>query len=151
MQTGAQVLFQALESEGVEVVFGVPGGAIMPVYDALLDSPIRHVLMRHEQGAGHAAEGYAHVTGRPGVCFATSGPGACNLVTALSDAMMDSIPLVAITGQGRSATPRSGSASSPPTTSGWPRPTAASACGRPAPARSTASSRRRSRTLAERS
>ena len=99
MLTGAQVVFKALEAEGVEVVFGVPGGAIMPVYDALIDSPIRHVLMRHEQGAGHAAEGYAHVTGRPGVCFATSGPGACNLVTALSDAMMDSIPLVAITGQ----------------------------------------------------
>jgi acetolactate synthase-1/2/3 large subunit len=99
MITGAQVVFKALEAEGVDVVFGVPGGAIMPVYDALVDSPIRHVLMRHEQGAGHAAEGYAHVTGRPGVCFATSGPGACNLVTPLTDAMMDSIPLVAITGQ----------------------------------------------------
>ncbi len=99
MLTGAQVLFKALEAQGVEVVFGIPGGTIMPVYDALIDSPIRHVLMRHEQGAGHAAEGYAHLTGRPGVCFATSGPGACNLVTALSDAMMDSIPLVAITGQ----------------------------------------------------
>lgn len=99
MFTGAQVLFKALEAEGVEVVFGVPGGAIMPVYDALVDSPVRHVLMRHEQGAGHAAEGYAQMTGRAGVCFATSGPGACNLVTALSDAMMDSIPLVAITGQ----------------------------------------------------
>lgn len=97
--TGAQVLFKALEAQGVDLVFGIPGGAIMPVYDALIDSPIRHVLMRHEQGAGHAAEGYAHITGRPGVCFATSGPGACNLVTALSDAMMDSIPLVAITGQ----------------------------------------------------
>ena len=99
MTSGAQVLFRALEAEGVETVFGVPGGAIMPVYDALIDSPIRHVLMRHEQGAGHAAEGYAHVTGRPGVCFATSGPGACNLVSALADAMMDSIPMVAITGQ----------------------------------------------------
>ncbi len=99
MLTGSQVLFRALEAEGVDLVFGLPGGAIMPIYDALVDSPIRHVLVRHEQGAGHAAEGYAHVTGRPGVCFATSGPGACNLVTALSDAMMDSIPLVAITGQ----------------------------------------------------
>lgn len=99
MLTGATVVLKALEDEGVEVVFGIPGGAIMPLYDALIDSSIRHILMRHEQGAGHAAEGYAHVTGRPGVCFATSGPGACNLVTALSDAMMDSISLVAITGQ----------------------------------------------------
>jgi acetolactate synthase-1/2/3 large subunit len=97
--TGAQALFQALEDEGVQVVFGIPGGAIMPAYDALVDSPIRHVLMRHEQGAGHAAEGYAHVSGRVGVCMATSGPGGCNLVTPLADAMMDSIPLVAITGQ----------------------------------------------------
>src|SRR5262249_54696717 len=97
--TGAEQLFRALEEEGVEVIFGIPGGAIMPAYDALVDSPIRHVLMRHEQGAGHAAEGYAHVTGRGGVCIATSGPGGCNLVTPLADAMMDSIPLVAITGQ----------------------------------------------------
>lgn len=97
--TGASELFGALEGEGVEVIFGIPGGAIMPAYDALLDSSIRHVLMRHEQAAGHAAEGYAHVTGRVGVCIATSGPGGCNLVTPLADAMMDSIPLVAITGQ----------------------------------------------------
>jgi acetolactate synthase-1/2/3 large subunit len=97
--TGAQVLLKAMEAEGVDTVFGLPGGAIMPVYDALIDSSIRHVLMRHEQGAGHAAEGYAHVTGRVGVCFATSGPGACNLVTPLADAMMDSIPMVALTGQ----------------------------------------------------
>jgi acetolactate synthase I/II/III large subunit len=97
--TGAEALFRALEEEGVEVIFGIPGGAIMPAYDALVDSPIRHVLMRHEQAAGHAAEGYAHVTGRVGVCMATSGPGGCNLVTPLADAMMDSIPLVAITGQ----------------------------------------------------
>jgi len=97
--TGAEALFRALEEEGVDVIFGLPGGAIMPAYDALVDSPIRHVLMRHEQGAGHAAEGYAHVTGRVGVCMATSGPGGCNLVTPLADAMMDSIPLVAITGQ----------------------------------------------------
>ena len=97
--TGAEALFRALEEEGVEVIFGIPGGAIMPAYDALVDSPIRHVLMRHEQAAGHAAEGYAHVTGRVGVCMATSGPGGCNLVTPLADAIMDSIPLVAITGQ----------------------------------------------------
>ncbi|HZV48895.1 MAG TPA: biosynthetic-type acetolactate synthase large subunit [Candidatus Dormibacteraeota bacterium] len=97
--TGAEVLFRALEEEGVQVVFGIPGGAIMPAYDALLDSSIRHVLMRHEQAAGHAAEGYAHVSGRVGVCMATSGPGGTNLVTPLADAMMDSIPLVAITGQ----------------------------------------------------
>ncbi len=97
--TGAEVIWKALEAEGVDVVFGLPGGAIMPTYDALLDSAIRHVLMRHEQGVGHAAEGYAHVTGRVGVCLTTSGPGACNLVTALTDAMLDSIPLVAITGQ----------------------------------------------------
>ncbi len=97
--TGAQALFKALEGEGVEVVFGIPGGAILPAYDPLLDSQVRHVLCRHEQGAGHAAEGYAHATGRVGVCMATSGPGGCNLVTALADARMDSIPVVAITGQ----------------------------------------------------
>ncbi len=97
--TGGQALFRALEAEGVDTVFGIPGGAILPAYDKLLDSSIRHILMRHEQAAGHAAEGYAHVTGRPGVCLATSGPGATNLVTPLTDAMMDSIPLVAITGQ----------------------------------------------------
>ncbi|HEX9236790.1 MAG TPA: acetolactate synthase large subunit [Actinomycetota bacterium] len=97
--TGAQALFRSLELEGVEVVFGIPGGAILPAYDPLIESSVRHVLMRHEQGAGHAAEGYAHATGRPGVCMATSGPGGCNLVTALADAFMDSIPVVAITGQ----------------------------------------------------
>jgi acetolactate synthase I/II/III large subunit len=97
--TGAQSLMRSLEQEGVDVIFGIPGGAILPAYDPLIDSSIRHVLMRHEQGAGHAAEGYAHATGRPGVCMATSGPGGCNLVTALADAYMDSIPVVAITGQ----------------------------------------------------
>ena len=97
--TGAQAMFKALEGEGVDVVFGIPGGAILPAYDPLLDSSIRHVLCRHEQGAGHAAEGYAHATGRVGVCMATSGPGGCNLVTALADAKMDSVPMVAITGQ----------------------------------------------------
>jgi acetolactate synthase-1/2/3 large subunit len=97
--SGAQSLMRSLESAGVEVVFGIPGGAILPAYDPILESSVRHILMRHEQGAGHAAEGYAYVTGRPGVCMATSGPGATNLVTPLADAFMDSVPLVAITGQ----------------------------------------------------
>ena len=97
--TGAQALIRALEYEGVDIAFGVPGGAILPAYDPLLDSPIRHVLARHEQGAGHMAEGYAWATGRVGVCIATSGPGATNLVTPLADALMDSVPIVAITGQ----------------------------------------------------
>jgi acetolactate synthase I/II/III large subunit len=97
--TGAQALFKSLEGEGVDVVFGIPGGAILPAYDPLLDSSVRHVLNRHEQGAGHAAEGFAWATGRVGVCMATSGPGGCNLVTALADAKMDSVPIVAITGQ----------------------------------------------------
>ncbi len=97
--TGAQALIRTLEHEGVDLVFGVPGGAILPAYDPLLDSSIRHVLARHEQGAGHMAEGYAWATGKVGVCIATSGPGATNLVTPLADALMDSVPLVAITGQ----------------------------------------------------
>jgi acetolactate synthase-1/2/3 large subunit len=97
--TGAQALVRSLEEEGVEVVFGIPGGAILPAYDPLVDSKLRHILTRHEQGAGHAAEGYAWATGKVGVCMATSGPGGCNLVTALADAKMDSVPMVAITGQ----------------------------------------------------
>ena len=97
--TGAQALIRSLEMEGVETMFGYPGGCILPAYDPLLDSSIRHVLVRHEQGAGHMAEGYAHVTGRPGVAMVTSGPAATNLVTPLMDAYMDSIPMVAITGQ----------------------------------------------------
>jgi acetolactate synthase-1/2/3 large subunit len=97
--TGAQALIKSLEMEGVEVVFGLPGGCILPAYDPLLDSSIRHILVRHEQGAGHMAEGYAHVTGRPGVAMVTSGPAATNMVTPLCDAFMDSIPMVAITGQ----------------------------------------------------
>jgi acetolactate synthase-1/2/3 large subunit len=97
--TGAQALIKSLEMEDVEVIFGLPGGAILPVYDPILDSSIRHILVRHEQGAGHMAEGYAHVTGRPGVAMVTSGPGATNIVTPLSDAAMDSIPIVVITGQ----------------------------------------------------
>ncbi len=97
--TGAQALVKSLENQGVEVVFGLPGGAILPAYDPLRDAGLRHVLVRHEQGAGHAAEGYAWATGRTGVCMVTSGPGATNLVTALADAYMDSVPVVAITGQ----------------------------------------------------
>jgi acetolactate synthase-1/2/3 large subunit len=98
--TGAQALVYALERVGADVVFGIPGGAVLPAYDPLLDSKIiRHILVRHEQGAGHAATGYAQATGRVGVCMATSGPGATNLVTPIADAYMDSIPLVAITGQ----------------------------------------------------
>ncbi|HVM65281.1 MAG TPA: biosynthetic-type acetolactate synthase large subunit, partial [Acidimicrobiales bacterium] len=97
--TGAQALIKSLEMEGVDVMFGLPGGCILPAYDPLLDSTIRHILVRHEQGAGHMAEGYAHVTGRPGVAMVTSGPAATNLVTPLCDAYMDSIPVVAITGQ----------------------------------------------------
>ncbi len=96
---GGQALIRSLELEGVEVIFGLPGGAILPVYDPILDSPIRHILVRHEQGAGHMAEGYAHATGRPGVAMVTSGPAATNVVTPLCDAMLDSVPLVMITGQ----------------------------------------------------
>ncbi|MDP9406931.1 MAG: acetolactate synthase large subunit [Actinomycetota bacterium] len=102
--TGAQSLVHSLEHVGAEVVFGIPGGAILPAYDPLFDSKgVRHVLVRHEQGAGHAAEGYAQATGKVGVCMATSGPGATNLVTPIADAYMDSVPIVAITGQVPSA------------------------------------------------
>jgi acetolactate synthase I/II/III large subunit len=98
--TGAQSLIRALECAGVDTVFGIPGGAILPAYDPLLDSTqIRHILVRHEQGAGHAAEGYAAASGKVGVCMATSGPGATNLVTPIADAYMDSVPIVAVTGQ----------------------------------------------------
>ena len=97
--TGAQALIKALEHQEVEVVFGVPGGAILPAYDPMLDAGFRHILARHEQGAGHMAEGYAWATGKAGVVIATSGPGATNLVTPLVDALMDSVPIVAITGQ----------------------------------------------------
>jgi acetolactate synthase-1/2/3 large subunit len=96
---GATSLVKSLEAAGVDVMFGLPGGAILPAYDPIYDSTIRHILVRHEQGAGHAATGYAQVTGRAGVCIATSGPGATNLVTPLADAAMDSVPMVAITGQ----------------------------------------------------
>jgi acetolactate synthase-1/2/3 large subunit len=98
--TGAESLVRSMEHAGVDVVFGIPGGAILPAYDPLMDSKkVRHILVRHEQGAGHAAEGYAQATGRVGVCMATSGPGATNLVTPIADAYMDSVPMVAITGQ----------------------------------------------------
>jgi acetolactate synthase-1/2/3 large subunit len=96
---GADSLLRALEAEGVDLIFGYPGGAIMPVYDALVDSKIRHILVRHEQGAALAANGYARHTGKVGVCLATSGPGATNLVTGIADAFLDSVPMVAITGQ----------------------------------------------------
>jgi acetolactate synthase-1/2/3 large subunit len=98
--SGAEILVRSLEHVGVKDMFGIPGGAILPAYDPLLDSTqIRHILVRHEQGAGHAAQGYAMASGNVGVCMATSGPGATNLVTPLADAMMDSVPIVAITGQ----------------------------------------------------
>jgi len=98
--TGADIVIEALKAQGVEVMFGYPGGAVLPIYDALFSEPsIRHILVRHEQGAGHAAEGYARSTGKPGVALVTSGPGATNMVTPIADAMMDSIPMVVITGQ----------------------------------------------------
>ena len=96
---GGRALIRALEAEGVDVMFGLPGGAILPVYDPIIDSSIRHVLGRHEQGAGHMAEGYAHATGRPGVAMVTSGPAATNIVTPLCDAYLDSVPMVVVTGQ----------------------------------------------------
>src|SRR5690349_14014149 len=104
-RTGAEIMCEALIRHGVEVIFGIPGGAIMPFYHALpqYETDLRHVLCRHEQGAGHAAEGYARASGRVGVCVATSGPGATNLVTPIANAWMDSTPLVAITGQVSSA------------------------------------------------
>src|SRR5246127_2595497 len=97
--SGAKILLNCLSRENVEVIFGYPGGVTLPLYDALYDYPIRHVLVRHEQNAAFAAQGYARTTGKVGVCCATSGPGATNLVTGLVDAMMDSIPIVALTGQ----------------------------------------------------
>jgi acetolactate synthase I/II/III large subunit len=99
LNDGSAVLIQALKDQGVEVIFGYPGGAVLPIYDALYKNPISHILARHEQGAIHAAEGYARVSGKPGVVIATSGPGATNLVTGITDAMMDSLPLVVFTGQ----------------------------------------------------
>ncbi|MCD4670202.1 MAG: acetolactate synthase large subunit, partial [Actinomycetia bacterium] len=96
---GAKMLIECLKREGVEVIFGYPGGVVIPIYDALFDNDIRHILVRHEQCAAHAADGYARATGKTGVCMATSGPGATNLITGIANAYMDSIPMVAITGQ----------------------------------------------------
>src|ERR671919_1680545 len=98
-KTGAQILWESLVREGVTCVFGYPGGAILPAYDAMLDYPIRHILVRHEQGGAHMADGYARASGKVGVALATSGPGATNLVTGIANAMLDSIPIVFITGQ----------------------------------------------------
>jgi acetolactate synthase I/II/III large subunit len=97
--TGAQMIWECLVREGVETVFGYPGGAILPTYDAMLDYPIHHVLVRHEQGATHMADGYARASGKVGVAIATSGPGATNMVTGIATAMLDSSPIVCITGQ----------------------------------------------------
>jgi acetolactate synthase-1/2/3 large subunit len=98
--TGAEIVLRALADQGVEHIFGYPGGAVLPIYDEIFQQEkVKHILVRHEQGAGHAAEGYARSTGKPGVALVTSGPGATNMVTPLTDAMMDSIPLVCITGQ----------------------------------------------------
>ncbi|MEN6609860.1 MAG: biosynthetic-type acetolactate synthase large subunit [Methanoregulaceae archaeon] len=99
MKTGARILIESLQHQGVETIFGYPGGSVLPIYDELYDSPLRHILVRHEQAAAHAADGYARAGGRVGVCLATSGPGACNLVTGIATAYMDSSPMVAITGQ----------------------------------------------------
>jgi acetolactate synthase-1/2/3 large subunit len=99
MKTGAKILVESLQREGTEIIFGYPGGVVLPIYDELYDSPLRHILVRHEQAAAHAADGYARASGRVGVCLATSGPGACNLVTGIATAYMDSAPIVAITGQ----------------------------------------------------
>ena len=99
MKTGAKLLIESLQREGTDTLFGYPGGSVLPIYDELYDSPLRHILVRHEQAAAHAADGYARASGRVGVCLATSGPGACNLVTGIATAYMDSVPLVAITGQ----------------------------------------------------
>src|SRR5271154_6024375 len=100
LMSGAQILLECLVRENVDCIFGYPGGVTLPLYDAFYDHPLRHVLVRHEQNAAFAAEGYARSTGKVGVCCATSGPGATNLVTGLVDSMMDPIPIVAITGQG---------------------------------------------------
>lgn len=99
MKTGAKILIESLQREGTEIIFGYPGGVVLPIYDELYDSSLRHILVRHEQAAAHAADGYARASGRVGVCLATSGPGACNLVTGIATAYMDSVPIVALTGQ----------------------------------------------------
>ena len=98
-RTGSQILIDVLKKEGVEYIFGIPGGVVIPLFDTLFDADLKFILTRHEQAAGHAADGYARATGKVGVCIVTSGPGATNLTTAIATASMDSIPLVAITGQ----------------------------------------------------
>ena len=98
-RNGAEIIIQALERQGIKIIAGIPGGANLPIYNALYKSHIRHILARHEQGAGFIAQGMARTTGRAAVCFATSGPGVTNLITAIADAKLDSVPLVAITGQ----------------------------------------------------
>ncbi len=129
--TGAEIVLRALKDNGVEHIFGYPGGAVLPIYDEIFQQDdIQHILVRHEQGAGHAAEGYARSTGKPGVMLVTSGPGATNAVTPLQDALMDSIPLVCLSGQvpttssvrtpSRNAT-RSASRGPAPSTTGWSR------------------------------
>ena len=97
--TGAKALIYALEKEGVDIVFGLPGGANLPIYDALVDANLRHILVRHEQSAAHMADGYARIKRKSGVCFATSGPGATNLITGIATAYADSSPMIAVTGQ----------------------------------------------------
>ena len=98
--TGAQIVCESLLQEGVDTIFGIPGGAILPLYQTLPEFPaLKHILVRHEQGAAHAADGYSRATGKPGVCWATSGPGATNLVTGIATAAMDSVPMIVITGQ----------------------------------------------------
>ena len=97
--SGAEILLESLKMEKVDIIFGYPGGAVLPIFDKLYDAPVKFILTRHEQGAAHAADGYARATGKVGVCLATSGPGATNLVTGIANAYMDSIPMVALTGQ----------------------------------------------------
>lgn len=99
MKTGARILIDSLKEQGVDIIFGYPGGSVLPIYDELYDADIRHILVRHEQAAVHAADGYARASGRVGVCLSTSGPGACNLVSGIATANMDSVPIVALTGQ----------------------------------------------------
>src|ERR1041384_3561410 len=119
--TGAQILWEALVREGVDTVFGYPGGAILPAYDAMLGYPIRHILVRHEQGATHMADGYARASGKVGVAIATSGPGATNMVTGIATAMMDSSPIVCIAAEA-AASLSGGVASQEPDTPGIPLP-----------------------------
>ncbi len=99
MKTGAAILIESLKEEGVEIIFGYPGGSVLPIYDELYDAELTHILVRHEQAAVHAADGYARASGRVGVCLSTSGPGACNLISGIATANMDSVPIVALTGQ----------------------------------------------------